>query len=369
MENREKNIIKTSIIGILVNIVLAIFKAVVGLLSHSIAITLDAINNLSDALSSLITIVGTKLSMMRPNKKHPLGYGRIEYLTAAIIACLVLYAGITSLIESIKTIINPGKPHYSLVTLFIVFVGVITKIILGEYTKKQGKRLHSDSLINSGEDARFDAIISSATLLAAILFIFTSFSIEAYLAAVISIFIIKSGIDMLKNTLSDLLGERIDPSLSKKIKEIVNQEEGVQGSYDLLLHAYGPDRYQGSIHVEVEDTMSINEFDTLSRNITNRVIDETGVILTGIGLYSINTKDPLILDAKEKLKKVISEHEGILGFHGFYLNKEERFIQVDLIFSFDVEDCDHLVKIVEDEMKNYYPDYTFNIQIDLDISN
>ena len=369
MENREKNIIKTSIIGILVNIVLAIFKAVVGLLSHSIAITLDAINNLSDALSSFITIIGTKLSTKKPNKKHPLGYGRIEYLTATLIACLVLYAGITSLIESIKTMMNPGKPHYSLVTLFIVVVGVITKILLGAYTKKQGEHLHSDSLINSGEDARFDAIISSTTLLAAILFIFTSFSIEAYLAAIISLFIIKGGIDMLKNTLSDLLGERIDPSLSKKIKDIVNQEEGVQGSYDLVLHAYGPDRYQGSIHVEVEDTMSINEFDMLSRNITNHVLKETGVLLTGIGLYSINTKDSLILEAKEKLKTIISKHEGILGFHGFYLNKEEHLIQTDLIFSFEVEDCKQLANIVEDEMKNYYPDYTFNIQIDLDISD
>lgn len=157
MENRNAVIIKTSIIGIATNVLLAIFKAIVGLLANSIAVVLDAINNLSDAMSSIITIVGTKLAGKSPDKKHPLGYGRVEYLSATLISFIVLYAGIASLRESIKTIISPTKPDYSTLTLVIIIVGVVTKIILGRYVKSVGVKMNSASLINSGEDATLDS--------------------------------------------------------------------------------------------------------------------------------------------------------------------------------------------------------------------
>ncbi|WP_288156706.1 cation diffusion facilitator family transporter [uncultured Sharpea sp.] len=142
MENRNAVIIKTSIIGIATNVLLAIFKAIVGLLANSIAVVLDAINNLSDAMSSIITIVGTKLAGKSPDKKHPLGYGRVEYLSATLISFIVLYAGIASLRESIKAIISPTKPDYSTLTLVIIIVGVVTKIILGRYVKSVGVRFY-----------------------------------------------------------------------------------------------------------------------------------------------------------------------------------------------------------------------------------
>ena len=150
MDNkREKVVIKTSIISILSNIVLAEFKAVVGLLANSIAIVSDAVNNLSDALSSIITIIGTKLAGKAPNKKHPYGYGRIEYMTSLIVSAIVLYAGVTALIESIKKIIHPEVADYSIVTLVIIIAGIIVKFILGLYVKKKGKEVNSDSLVAS----------------------------------------------------------------------------------------------------------------------------------------------------------------------------------------------------------------------------
>ena len=176
-EERSRVIVRTSVLGILANIGLAGFKAAAGLVSGSIAIVLDAVNNLSDAASSVITILGTKLAARQPDKKHPFGYGRIEYLSAMIIALLVLYAGITAFSESVKAILHPSEPDYTPVTLVIVAVGVLVKILLGRYVKQTGERVHSDSLVNSGEDASMDAIISASTLVAAVLWLLLHISL------------------------------------------------------------------------------------------------------------------------------------------------------------------------------------------------
>ncbi len=170
--SRNKKIIQTSIIGIVTNVILASFKAIIGLLTHSIAITMDAVNNISDSASSIINIVGTKLGSKDPDREHHFGHGRIEYLSAMIISIIVLYAGLTSFTESVKKIVNPVKPDYTVYSLIIVGVGVFVKIILGKYVKSVGVKVNSDSLVNSGEDALLDSIISSATLAAALIYIF-----------------------------------------------------------------------------------------------------------------------------------------------------------------------------------------------------
>ena len=217
-DSRHQVIVRTSIVGILANVLLAGFKAVVGMLSHSIAITLDAVNNLSDALSSIITIVGTKLAGKRPDKKHPMGYGRIEYLTATIIAFIVLYAGVTALKESVEAIVHPVKPDYTAVALGIVAASVLVKVALGRFVKATGKRVRSDSLIASGTDATMDAVISASTLAAAGIYLIFGISLEAWLGAIIAAVIIKSGIDMLRETLSEILGERVQKEKAREIQ-------------------------------------------------------------------------------------------------------------------------------------------------------
>jgi hypothetical protein len=162
-KSRDAIIVRTSLIGIGANLFLAAFKAMAGILAGSIAVVLDAVNNLSDAMSSLITIIGTKLASRKPDSKHPYGYGRIEYLSATLISVIVLYAGVTSLVESVKKIINPEVPDYSALSLIIITAGVIVKILLGRYVKSVGEKVNSDSLINSGEDATLDSIISAST--------------------------------------------------------------------------------------------------------------------------------------------------------------------------------------------------------------
>ena len=185
---REKAIVKTSIIGILTNVFLVVFKAVVGILSNSIAIILDAVNNLSDALSSVVTIIGAKLGAKQPDKKHPLGYGRIEYLSSMIVAAIVLYAGITSMVESVKAIFSPEKAEYSAISLIIISVAIVVKLILGQYVKRQGKKHNSGALTASGSDALFDAILSASVLASAIIYLIWGISLEAYVGVIISVF-------------------------------------------------------------------------------------------------------------------------------------------------------------------------------------
>lgn len=366
--SREKTIVKTSIIGIIANVFLAGFKAVIGLLTNSIAIVLDAVNNISDAGSSLITIIGTKLAGREPDKKHPFGYGRIEYLSAMIISVIVLYAGITSFVESVKQIIHPETPEYNTVSLIIVAVAVVVKILLGRYVKAVGKQVNSDSLINSGEDATLDSVISASTLVAAGIFLIFGLSLEAWLGALISLVIIKSGIEMLKDTISQILGEKNDPELAKNIKKTVIGFPEVQGAYDLVLNNYGPDTWNGSIHIEVPDTYSADQLDLLIRNIQMAVYKQHQVILTAIGVYSVNTKDEEVIAMHRKVREIVFSHPHVKQMHGFYLIKDKKALRFDLVISFDAEDRRAVYAAAVGDVQKAFPGYTLQTTMDTDFA-
>ncbi|MBQ6463783.1 MAG: cation transporter [Pseudobutyrivibrio sp.] len=366
---RNKKIIQTSILGIGANCLLAAFKAFVGTVTGSIAIVLDAVNNLSDALSSVITIVGTRIAGKEPDKKHPLGHGRVEYISAAIIAIIVSYAGITSLIESVKKIINPSTPEYTISSLIIVAVAVVVKIVLGTYVKKVGQEVNSDSLVASGEDARLDSIISASTLVAAIIFIISGLSLEAWLGAIISIVIIKSGYEMIADTISHILGERIEMKLSHDVKRVVVGFDDVLGAYDLSLHNYGPERYVGSIHIEVDEDMDMARLDQLQREITHKVLGETGVLLEGIGIYCKNKKDSPADLLRKELSKFAKKYEHVKQIHGFYFDEANQTVSFDLVISFDAANRRELFSTIVDAISKAYPQYNFNINMDIDLSD
>lgn len=365
---RANAVIRASLTGVAANVALAGFKAAVGILTNSIAIVLDAVNNLSDAASSVITIVGTKLAGKPADKKHPFGYGRIEYMTAMVIAILVLYAGITSFTESVQKILHPEKPAYTITALVIIAAAVIVKILLGRYVKSVGEKYNSDSLINSGTDAMMDSIISASTLAAALICTFTGISLEAWLGAVISVVIIKSGVEMLRDTISKLLGERADASLASKIRKIVDSFPQVQGAYDLALNNYGPDRFSGSIHIEVVDTMTADEIDALTRAITMKVYKETDVLLYGISVYSVNTKDPKASGMREKISGIVHRNPYVLQMHGFFVHENPAYIRFDLVISFDAKDRMEEIRKITREVEEAYPDYKVMIALDTDFS-
>ena len=368
IENRNRVVIRTSIIGIVTNVFLAAFKAIVGIFSHSIAVQLDAVNNLSDALSSVITIIGTRLASRKPDKKHPLGHGRIEYLSAIIVAAIVLYAGITAAVESVKKIIHPELPDYSVVSLIIIAVAVAVKIVLGLFVHSQGEKAHSVALKASGSDAMYDAILSFSVLISAVIYILFHVSMEAYVGLVISGFILKAGLGMMKETLDDILGHRADPEMTREIKRIINEEKDVLGAYDLFLNDYGPDRTYGSVHVELPDVMTVGELDPLTRRIQQNVYKKTGVILTDIGVYSYNTSDEEAVRIRNKVQNIVLAYDWAIQLHGFYVNTREKTMRFDVVMSFDIDPAAGL-KMLYEEMTVHFPGYQCTISPDADISD
>lgn len=367
-KSREKIIAKTSFIGIITNLVLVGFKAFVGFISNSIAVILDAVNNLSDALSSLVTIIGNALAGRKPDKKHPLGHGRVEYLSAMIVAALVLYAGITAAVESVKKIISPEKPDYTTLSLVIIGVAVAVKIVLGLFVRKTGKKVNSSALTASGTDALFDAVVSASVLVAALIYVLTggAVSLESYVGLLISLFIIKAGFSMLMETFDDIVGHRADRELVSAIKKTVCEDECVHGAYDLIIHSYGPEKYIASIHVEIPDFMTAGEIDEMERRISKNVYLKHGVMLTGIGVYSINTKDEEVKTLRSRVLGLIATHDSVLQIHGFNFNKETSTVSLDVILDFETPDMHAEFAAIQRELETVFPQYKFNLVMDID---
>ena len=366
--SREQRIIRTSIIGIIANVLLAGFKAAVGLISHSVAITLDAVNNLSDALASLITIIGTRLAQKAPDKKHPLGYGRIEYLSATVISVIVLYAGVTSFIESVKKIMHPEASDYSAVALLIISVAVAVKILLGTYVRRVGREVSSDSLVASGSDALFDSVISASTLAAAVLYLTVGIRVEAWLGAAISVIIIRSGIDLLRGTTSEILGERINHELARNVKKTINSFPEVEGAYDLIIHSYGPEKLIGSVHIAVPESMTVGELDHLERAIVLKVMEETQVVMAGISVYSIS-RSPRAREVESAIRDYVMTQPGVLQMHGFYLDEQEKCIRFDLIIDYAAPNRRETFLAVQKKIEEMYPHDKVQIILDGDVSD
>lgn len=366
--DREKIIVRTSFIGIGANVLLAAFKAIVGLLSHSIAVVLDAVNNLSDALSSVITIIGAKLGAKQPNKKHPLGYGRVEYISSMLVAAIVLYAGITSLVESVKKIFHPEKADYSALTLVIIAVAIVVKLILGAYVKAQGEKVNSGALVASGSDALFDAVLSASVLASAVICLIWNISLEAYVGVIIACFIIKAGIEMMLETLDDIIGQRSDAEITASLRKLICEDEDVRGAYDITLYNYGPNKNYGTVHIELPDTMTVDDVDRITRRIQINVFQKTGVILTGVGVYSYNTTNDEAARIRNALQKAVLSNEWAMQMHGFYADTENKTLRYDVVVSFDI-DREQAQSILSELTHKMYPDYAASIVLDTDTSD
>lgn len=374
--NREKRIIATSAVGIGGNIALVALKAIVGLITASVSIILDAVNNLTDALSSIITIVGTKLANKRPDKKHPFGYGRIEYLTSMIIAFLILFAGGTAIYESIQSIVQywtvdypKGElpSSYSVVTLVLIGIGILVKIAIGVFFKIQAKKTQSDALDASGTDALWDSVLSAGTLVGAIIVFTLGFYTEGYIGVLIGVFIVKSGISTLLESLSHIVGERIDDQLAHQMKSDVCSIEGVRGAYDLIVNSYGLERSYGSVHVEVEDHLTAKEIQSIERQITVLMYNKYHVIFT-IGIYALNEGTPELKQMKETVRALCKEEPNVLQLHGFYVDEATKNMNFDLVVSFEEKSPEELAERVRQAVVKAYPDYRCYIAIDQDIA-
>ncbi len=363
-QERNKEIIRTSVVGIAANVLLAGFKAVVGAIAGSVAIIMDAVNNLSDALSSVITIVGTKLSARPADGKHPFGHGRIEYFSAIVISIIVLIAGVSSLIESVKKIFNPTKPEYTAFTLVVIVVAILVKLVLGRYVSAKGKKLQSDSLIASGADATFDAVVTLSTLISAGIMLIAGINLDGIFGTLISLVIIKAGVEMLGSPINQLLGTGVSPKLTDEIRKEVEAFPNVHGVYDIILNDYGPNTIIGSLHVNVLDTLTAREIHGLTRDIAEEMFYKHGIILT-VGVYAINTEGKLGTLQKDVMT-FINNQPDVLQSHGFYYYSDKNLVTIDIIPNESVHDDNVFAEEMKEKLNKQFPDYKFSIVIDHD---
>ena len=370
MQNRSKIIVRTSIIGILTNLGLVAIKMVVGLIAASVSIIMDAVNNLSDVLSSVVTIVGTKLSQKKPDAKHPYGHGRIEYITSLIIGIIILFAGGLAIYESIISIIEQKEPKFEIYSIILIAVAVLVKIALGLYFRHVGKKVNSEALKGSGVDALFDALLSLGTLVSIVVWFISNGTvvIEGYIGVVIGLFMIKSGIGVLRSSLSSIIGERTSKETAAAIKHLVCQNKEVIGAYDLIINNYGPDRGIGSIHIEVDEKMTAKEIHPLTRNIAIQIYQQFGIIMT-IGIYASNSSDSEIINIRNAIKKELAEHPTIKQMHGFYCDQEQKAISFDVIVDFEDKNASALIEEIKGNLSKQFPDYHFFVVEDKDFTD
>ena len=368
---REKEIIKTSIIGIIGNVILVLFKAFVGIIANSVSIIMDAINNFTDALSSIITIIGTKLSGKKPNKKHPYGYGRIEYMTSTLIAILILFAGGMAIYESIKSIIdhyqNDTMPSFEIYSIIIIAAAILVKVSIGLFFRHKGKKIDSEALKASGMDALFDSVLSTATLIGVILAKFANLYVEGFLGIIIGLFILKSGFGVLVESLSSMIGNRFDKEYIKEIKKEINSIDGVKGSYDLILNSYGHNKSIGSVHIGVSDKLSAKEIQKIERDITMLMYTKYNTIMT-IGIYAENFSDEFTKEYYSKVLDIIKKYDTVLQIHGFYIDKELMLINYDLVISFDDNNPEETINKIKEETEALDSNYRIIINYDQDFS-
>ena len=360
---RNRQIIRVSIVGVLANVLLAVFKAVVGLAAGAIAIVMDAVNNLSDALSSVITIVGTKLSERPADREHPFGHGRVEYFSAIVISLIVISAGVASLVESVKKIASPTAPSYSTLTLTVIIVAVAVKLVLGTYVKRQGKALKSDALVASGADALFDALVTLSTLVSAGIMLIWHVNLDGIIGTLISLLIVKAGLEMISSPVGELLGSRISPELVNALKEKALSFDNVYGVYDIVVNNYGPNMMIGSLHVSVPDTLTAREVHLLTRTMSEAFFKDFGIVMT-VGIYAVHTGDTPMARLQQAVLEDISRHPGVLQAHAFYCYEDRKLVTVDVVPNDTVKDETAFVEAIRSDLCRRFPDYQFNLVLD-----
>ena len=370
MISRERQIIRTSWVGVATNILLSGFKAVVGLLSNSIAIVLDAINNLSDAFSATVTIIGMKLAGKPADKEHPFGHGRAEYFTAVVISVVIIIAGGSSFIESIKKMMNPEPSEYTYLTLAVLVVAILAKIFLGRYVKNVGNEVNSESLTATGADALFDALVTGATLISAIMSMLlgdkmSGIPMDGILGGLISLIIIRAGYNMLMNPVNELMGERIPAGIAKAIKADICKISPVLGAYDLQLHNYGPEHMVGALNIAIPEEMTAEQIHFLSQKIKREIYNKYGVLLI-IGIYAVITGNKEIVQMQDAVSALASSMPGVLQVHGMFIDTVGKHISFDIVIDFSVKDIAGLKKDITSAVQERWPGYSVQINIDKD---
>ena len=353
-KERNKVIIRTSVTGVVVNVAIAAVKIVAGLLASSIAILSEGVNNAADALTSVLTLVGTKLAGRHPDAKHPFGYGRIEYLTGLVIAAIILVSGFQMLSEAVKHVFNPEPLAISYVSLGVVAVSAVVKFALALYTIARGKAASSEALVGVGLECRADSYVSVVTIATAVLFLLTGISIDAYAGIVMALVIIKAGVEVGLKTMSELIGRPGEKELAAKIYALVRQTPGVVGAADMMLHNYGPGAWSGSVNVEIDHAKSVGEVYAFLHELQLRIMHEEKVTMV-FGVYAVDNDHEESKRVREAVLEYVRQQEHVKSFHAIYLEPGTNRIYCDLIVGYGLKDWDALREDFTAYMKDRFP--------------
>jgi len=353
-ESREVIISATSLLGIIVNLVVAGLKVVVGLLASSIAIISEGVNNAADVLSSVLTLLGTKLAGKHPDEKHPFGYGRIEYLTSLVISVMILLSGFEVLKSSIKLIFNPEPLGISYLSLAVILGSAIIKFILGVYTIMMGKKADSGALEAVGVDCRNDAYCSAVTIIAAVVFLVFNYSIDAYAGVITSLLIIKAGGEILFDTISELIGRPGEKDLASNLYKEIRNTPGILAAADMMLHNYGPDYWSGSVNIELDHSMTVGEVYEFLHSLQLRIMREYRVTMV-FGIYAVDNDHEEVKKLRKDIAAFMKTNEHIRSFHAVYMEPGTNKIYCDYIVDYKLRDWDKLQADFKEYMKGIYP--------------
>lgn len=361
--SRERIIIRTSWLGIIVNVLIAAIKVVLGVLASSIAIISEGVNNAADAISSVLTLIGTRLAQKRPDKTHPFGYGRIEYLTGLVISVIILVSGTEMMISSIKLIFSPTELSISYLSLIIIAFSAVVKFILGAYTVKKGRETDSDALVGVGTECKSDCLVSTVTIISAVVFLAFGFSIDAYAGAITSAFIIWAGIGVLKKTVSEILGRPGDSALAIKLYKKIRSTKGIVAAADMTLHCYGPGAYSGSVNVEMHYKKTVGEIYGILHDLQLRIMHEHKVTMV-FGVYAVDSDNEKIQNIRKTIAKFVNENNYIKNFHALYLEPITEKIYCDFIVDYALKDWNALKLEFETYMYKYYPKSAIELTVE-----
>ena len=363
---RQKYGTLSSIVGIICNVLLFLIKYAMGTLSHSISIISDAFNNLSDCAGCLVTLLGYKMASKPADKNHPFGHGRMEYLTSLIIAALIIFVGIELLKNSVEKIINPVEIRFSFAVLISLVFSIAVKLWMAVFNAELGKKINSSVLTATAKDSKSDVIATSATLIALICSLFTALPVDGVMGLLVSVFILKSGYDIVKDTVDELLGKPADPEIINHIKEYVLKNDKIIGIHDLIIHSYGPGNMIGSCHVEVKSNESFTEVHDIVDSIEREIHNNLNILMT-IHMDPIEVNDMLTNKCKKLVNNIIHSIDSSLDLHDFRIVSGESHTNLifDLVVPFECKYSNEELKQKIDmqlskENINYYTVIVFD---------
>lgn len=365
VQDRNKSIIKVAAVGILVNFLLFAGKIITGMAIDSNVIVLDAVNSLSDSISCVFIIISSFLAMRNADRTHPFGFGRLEYVCSMLFAMFIMHFGANSVIKAVKAIIaQDANPNYNLVSIILMSVSMLSKILFGFFARKKGKELKSPSLQLAGTDSISDSLVALSILVGIAAEKLFGLGVENYLCILIALMLIKNGFSMLRDCLNKILGMRVDPEFTKKIRTMIIREDGVLNVSNLLIHDYGEGNYIGSVDIAVDEKLTALEIGRISNRIKDKA-DEMGLKLTSVGVSAMTIDSPEAVQIQDCVIEIVAGRDGIARISSLTVDMDRNVISLAVAPEFNEEDHEKERVWLENELSKRFPEMNIDVALSI----